>query len=700
MNKILVLLLLFLISCSSLHFSPVDRAPSAKDLPTRANQTLDPISYVELEVQKLSRARIVWLNFDLLREKGIQIDPNGLTPEFEKRLLDEFGYMVKNHQDSSQDFSPINKKVYADRYGGFGIGVNWGSGRAIVSGDYQIKGAGQTPLVGEGQTFDHAHGGASFKESIQEAVWGEFNHQELPFGSNRVLMIVDTGTYTKWEDGGRESRALIVREDPLRPAHYLQAYGGKGKFGETEAERLKANFKLLLKTMPLPGHLERSKLSDLEIIKYGLEEFIDRISQQFAATNARRIFHGGVSSSNIELSGKFLDFGTETSLSGFGYAKILDHVAAFPVEIADHIVQTLRPLREMAIEQLRISKGIAEKLFPPIEKYGEKLSKKFTKYLQVEVLHLTGVPQIINQKLATSDMARDFANALVELAYFDKTAVNVDKSMPPKLGEYPINRMLEDLALVDYRDIDEIRATLERFGLPEGAMEALPKMYHRYMVEAAQSAALDGIDEEGFKTLVLMNAKMRNRDLPDLYRSNMHARNLALIDRYKSDQNRSPIWDSINRDIESNRLTYKELAPYEAPSGVKYNHITGERQYLVFNAREKKMKLKVTIPTTNNEFYFYKNKVKFNSPNETPLIRYSENQWNSFKEVKGKLQGTQIVFELPIEHDASSLEMAMRSFDGKTWWKNENQNIKLPMKKKPFMTKPNASCAEMVKAFM
>ncbi|MDD4974840.1 MAG: hypothetical protein PHY93_10850 [Bacteriovorax sp.] len=640
-------------------------------IPKLSKENIDPISYVPIKANKLKDARVVWLNFDLLREKGIEIPREGVTPEFEQRLLDQFAYMVKSDHDNADDFLPEEKTLYADRYGGYGLGVNWGSGRAASSGEYQVKGSGQTPLVGDGQTFDHAHGGASFKESIQEAIWGEVNQQELPLGSNRVLMIIDSGTDTSWSDGTKEPRAMIVREDPLRPAHYLEAFAGNGPWREIDNERVHKNFLNFLKSIPLPANVDRSKLAKEDIVKQGLEEFIDRIAQQFAAANARRVYHGAISASNIDLSGKFLDFGTETTLSDFGKAEVLSHSKSFDQEVMDHVEQTLFPLLSMVQKEL---KDHSEKL-PARYQLHNLVEDKFKYYQKIEFLNLLGTPDHLNRKFIENSYANDLAESMVKIAFSSSSAktYSVDKEMPERMGTYPSSEIFRILGATKSTDPLKLENEIGE-KLPEDLRKELSVNYSNYIKFITKEAENESISHEAFFQYKLAQSLIKNRDIPELYRSNLHAANIKLIDQFKQDGDRSKIWKSIDKKITNSRMTYKELAPYQVTLNSEYNKLSGEVRYLIFDAKKNQHIIKIISPLRQNQFGFYNNRIHIISNNDIPIIRYTENNWSTHHEVKGRAVNENIEFELPINDNTSHVELAMRSSDGSSWWKNGDGN--------------------------
>ena len=158
---------------------------------------------------------------------------NKLTPELEKELLAALSFRILKEGESPGDKPTM--KVFADRYGGTGIGGNGGSGRAAFfdTRNLHVKGIGLTPLAKvDKDDFQHSHGGAPMREGFLEAIWGEVNDNLFTAGSTQVLAVIDTGDYTQWEDGTKEKRALIIRAGrQLRPGHLMVDFFNSDKFG-------------------------------------------------------------------------------------------------------------------------------------------------------------------------------------------------------------------------------------------------------------------------------------------------------------------------------------------------------------------------------------------------------------------------------------------------------------------------------------
>src|SRR3989338_8024613 len=152
----------------SLFLHPASHGRDISELADKPPQLLESYlpesSYVTVSARRLANARVLYLNFDLLREMGFDFPADGLNPGFEKRILDLLAYKIPDAGENPASYENQETTWWVDKYGGIGIGQNTGSGRAGSRGVVQIKGFGKTPLVASDGNFDHAHGGASIEE--------------------------------------------------------------------------------------------------------------------------------------------------------------------------------------------------------------------------------------------------------------------------------------------------------------------------------------------------------------------------------------------------------------------------------------------------------------------------------------------------------------------------------------------------------
>ena len=185
--------------------------PSNSDDPLSLVGTLPPECFVPFYANKARLPTIIWRN-----------------PELPGLSLEHHAYFAPLADDELGSYETTTRSFLGERYGGDGLGANGGGVRCGLAGGVQVKGIGKNALAGSGTNFFHAYGGATLNEAILEAIWGEVCHLALPFGGVRALGILGTGTrvplrYPKAGEDTTTARALLVRESPLRPAHYMRA---------------------------------------------------------------------------------------------------------------------------------------------------------------------------------------------------------------------------------------------------------------------------------------------------------------------------------------------------------------------------------------------------------------------------------------------------------------------------------------------
>ncbi len=210
------------------------------------------------------------------------------------------------------------------------MGYCGGSARCGILDNLQLKGVGKNQLHGTRPNSPadswHSSGTVCVSEAGREAIWSSVCEAALPYGAVASLAIVLTGTRTSEPSQGQGTghpprRALLVREPALRPAHFLRNvyfHASNPPTAKTcqDTERTGIAIHRLADAF---AQAFEPKASDTVIstINSGLLEMARRFAAQLAASFAKRIFHGGLCSSNIALDGRFLDFGTMTTVSAY-----------------------------------------------------------------------------------------------------------------------------------------------------------------------------------------------------------------------------------------------------------------------------------------------------------------------------------------------------------------------------------------------
>ncbi len=624
-------------------------------VPVYFGRELPATSYVEVHTRRLAHARIVWVDFELLREMGIEVPPNGLTHEFEQELLDAFAFAVPRTQDTEDAFTSEEKTYYADRYGGGGLDANFGSGRAGAAGRFQSKGLGVTSLVGEHADFNHAHGGASLAEANSEAAWGKYNQKRLPFGGNRVALVIDTGTYTEWQDGGKEPRALIVRQDPLRPAHFGEVLGSKGRLSERDPARTWAAVQGIDRALPQPAGVVAT--TQTERINLGLKEYVRRIAQQYSTAYAMRTYHGATSPSNMEVTGRFIDYGTQTTQPGYGFVQTLPDNDPFG-KTGEFKTWLIRDL--MVSVRKYLEPQLADSLLTDVELFS-LFDAQYEEQQRQELAALTGIPPELAARLKNESSALQFRELFREVAEAGATIIDIDKNIPEKVSTYNVPELLTRLAAGQ-----GIEAELADAGLRERFSHA----YGQLMTDARALAQRDGVSAQGFAKFVAQSARLRNQVEAEFFRPAMRWENAEIVKKYKLTGNRSLIWNSIDEQVDAGDLHLDDVRPYQLVLSEQLNRITGVRYRHVFDARENLTKILFRLPPLSvgtADRYAFEDQLLSRRQLEEARVIYS----NSHRKISGQTRLTfrpdgTAEFEIPGSH----LDFVLR-------WRQGGKRVKL-----------------------
>lgn len=334
-----------------------------------------PIKAVQVD------GKAAWFNFALARELGFAVEGDAMTPELHQRILQALAYRVLAPGEDAGGKNVV--ELYADRYGGTGMGKNEGAGRAafLPWGNLNIKGVGRTPLakITEAQDFHHAHGGAPMREGLIEAAWGEVGSNLFSRGSSRILAIIDVGDYTQWQNGSKEKRALIVRAGhQLRPAHVLTGFDQGGAFSERVFVAMARELGLLVEKRGAKG------------TEPDLPATMKKLIEQHAATQAEqqrwRIVHGAISTGNMQMDGAQLDLATMSTQPRTADIKTIRQGGSFFNEIDERASELAR-----LYAALRAGLGKdGAKRAPPLDVNGE-LVRAYQRELTRQMLDATGL---------------------------------------------------------------------------------------------------------------------------------------------------------------------------------------------------------------------------------------------------------------------------------------------------------------------
>ena len=457
--------------------------------------------------------------------------------------------------------------------------------KALLKGVKEAKGLKEKFLVfyknleAWKSAIAHSHGGASLQESILEAIWGEILDRELPFGANRVAFVISTGTATEWLGPIRDPRAIIVRENPVRPAHFMKNYMLAGDPNPHELRRVEKLTAGIVDALP-KGQDFDSLLTDAERLGSSVKQMVKQVSRQYASEYVRSIYHGATTPSNIEITGKALDHGTLTSLDGYPAATWIRNTPNGEVmDIYDNLLlDAVLNIRAAAAPELRTH-------IPGPEELEALIRANYTDQLTRDFLWIAGMPpELITEPLTPKGLA--LGRLLDKIAKEGNTElVDTRFNVPRNTGKYSFRDVVNTLASHGGETSSELSQKLSKL-IPENNLrQELVKVYQDYRGEVLDSAINKGMSPKAFDHYLSEAARIRNKPLTDLFRgrklwAKQYAR-IASFDLLKSPQ---LISNYIDETVRANSRTFPNTPPYSLILEEKVEPQTGTVLRKAFNA--------------------------------------------------------------------------------------------------------------------
>lgn len=470
--------------------------------------TLDMLpatSLVACPANRLSAPDVLWTNQDA----ALGIDLPGHS------------YCTPLGDEPASTYRSESKTFYAERYGGEGVGHNGGGVRCAALGNVQVKGFGRTPLYGQRTDFWHRHGGASVHEAVREALWGEVCQIALPFGGIRTHGIVLTGSsikFNSWFGERVAPRALIIREGALRPAHYMQAvfFDPTSEFRHTELSDSCRTREAVARLTNGLGHALRRSAEDKSNLNELLMLMLRRFAEQYSAARMRKLFHGTLNCSNICLDGRWIDFGTITTVSDYGRIFVVDETYD---QTRQHL-QLARTLENLAVYHNKFLPPGADRID------GRALLEAFDASLvhfgALDLLRLTGVPEAALAMYDSSVLQPfvDICSKLIATERFEPFKLAPDRvaEMPSRMGRVHLNTVLTKSACCDEPAAMDLALAQE---LPNpNQRSAFVAAYHQ--VRKRYEATLTADSSAQGRTAMILNCLRLNAAFPELYAPVLH----------------------------------------------------------------------------------------------------------------------------------------------------------------------------------
>lgn len=257
---------------------------------------------------KLRNSECVWIN--KLSTPASYIEKG--KPWEAETINRDLGYAIPGEAFPTESFILSDFKIMeAEYYGGRGLEQNGGGVRCGNANDLQVKGIGKNPLAGKYTEKWHSYGAMSLRDAVCEAIYSEMLNTVLPYGAVTSYAILKTGVDVEYLDYGVRKvmpGASIVRDIAIRPAHFMRSPSFKPYPG-LERKVFPEEIRTRLSVNSLYEYFNSGAL-----VEENIKKFLSVTAAQLAYAKIMRISHGALGPSNFTLSGKWIDFGTVSTL--------------------------------------------------------------------------------------------------------------------------------------------------------------------------------------------------------------------------------------------------------------------------------------------------------------------------------------------------------------------------------------------------
>ncbi|MHC8391256.1 hypothetical protein ACYZTM_25170 [Pseudomonas sp. MDT2-39-1] len=364
-----------------------------------------PEVMVEFSAFEVSDTRVVLFNKELAMGGD------------ECQILREYSYRVSSAAENLENGSVDSKLFFAERYGGEFISRNGGGGRCGFDGLFQLKGIGRTPLVGAHNDAVHSNGMLDLESAIHEAIWGEVIQIALPYGAARTVAVIRLNESFVL-DGRTHARALLVREAVVRPAHFERATLFKedvplGASLSNDARRVQRAMQRIHEFLPQSRDSDFTNASNwtsIDSFRCGIAELARRYASQFAVARCKNIMHMMMSSSNLTITGGWLDLNSVTVVSPISVRE----KRLFKRFEAEHLsaIKSIENICYYAKKYLMLSDQYTSGVF---NSALDEFQKCYELEMRKNSLIRAGFPHFVVEAMAGTEEFKHFSDVLIML---------------------------------------------------------------------------------------------------------------------------------------------------------------------------------------------------------------------------------------------------------------------------------------------
>jgi len=613
--------------------------------------------------------KVIWCNFELAKQLGFSVPrSNQPTPKFYDQLVALLSLRSAAHESDVSGHAPIS--MYADRYGGDGLGPGLGAGRAgfLAKGNLYVKGVGFTPLFRHNNPNDfvHSHGGVHFEDCLTEAVFGEVNENLFTQGSSRILAIIDQGRYVTEPSGRERHIAVAVRAgSQLRPGHLLHRPGRPSqpllvKF----VAMTRATGQLVVRTNELTG-------DEIPDVAATMLQIIDDHARTGADGIRWRMIHGAISASNIEMSGAMLDLPTQSSQPRTAPVWTLDYAHSFFGEEHKERAFQLLPVYQKLLR--RTPSAVRLQFNMKWLNIPHEMDRAYREHLKTRLLGATGLKKEVAEQLGLEhpELTERFVEVIVNMSRLrNPGSVSVSRALVETvsvldvfhlLARFPAryfgntagNHTRAILAFLKpvYRGnrlhVAKKKATVAAF------VKEFAGLYRELMTAAVDYAKNHYGSVPRMQRSIIARAAFENKPLDSLYYCSLYEQMNEAIAGYKTTGDAEIISKAIDRAIVTSLRSVDALlvqgdAQRLGECGVELQKrtIAGvDYSVRAWNDKKQTRKLHIGLQVTKRGKYFL-----VPTPGLKPLTRreikavrcrYTTDGWRSSSVVSGRLVGNE-----------------------------------------------------------
>lgn len=339
-----------------------------------------------VDVNKISGTQLLW--------RGQSAN----NPMSDSEFVDNYSWVVKNNffTDEFRSRPDITQTMFAERYGGFGIGTNGGGARVVNINDAQIKGVGANALAGDGALRSHSYGGLDIQGAVKEIIYSRLLNKISPVGVQNINGLIYLDQTSALHNDTNAPSVLMVREPIARPSHFLPCINFRLK-PENRA-LMRSDYSRVLSIYKSIG--KQALLSEFYTL---IQHFLDKCADQLSFFRMARLSHNALTPSNIGMDGRVLDTALCSFLvAGSNYGQLTSYFeeASIPAAIAKEWFYL-------------VNKFLTDE---PVEEHFLKLyEEKFYQYASVNMGFIFGLDREMSTKLSGTLEWRKVASRLLSL---------------------------------------------------------------------------------------------------------------------------------------------------------------------------------------------------------------------------------------------------------------------------------------------